>query len=340
MYCVSDAREHKYRDLNLHVKRAFEKNGTLAMTVSELDTSLVIGMMLQKMEQFLKRPPWWAWFSLMGLEIPCAAMAWAFAVSQSHLVVVSSPWLYQFLFVAVWCVNMLDRVLKVFRGDPAVHTDECLMFARRHCFVICLLIAVAAVTGLWIMFFQLGVVIFEFALLPGVFSILFLFFSTNPYRKGGISTGFGLGAFFASVAFATGAGIPAYFYGNLGGGWGSQLSTSTWYLVALVVLGMFSRERWNEEEREKEGEDSVARDMVSLVWMGVIVIYVVFCLAAAAQEYTADAWIYYGLAMAGAFMFVLDRLKKNMPPLMLHTLSWVALIFPMVLSGLLAQASS
>lgn len=90
----------------------------------------------------------------------------------------------------------------------------------------------------------------------------------------------------------------------------------------------------------KEGEDSVARDMVALVWMGVIVIYVVFCLAAAAQEYTADAWIYYGLAMAGAFMFVLDRLKKNMPPLMLHTLSWVALIFPMVLSGLLAQASS
>lgn len=47
---------------------------------------------------------------------------------------------------------------------------------------------------------------------------------------------------------------------------------------------------------------------------GVIVIYVVFCLAAAAREYTGDAWIYYGLAMAGAFMFVLDRLKMNMPP--------------------------
>lgn len=70
------------------------------------------------MEQVLKRPPWWAWFSLMGLEIPSAAIAWAFAVSQSHLVVVSSPWLYQFLFVAVWCVNMLDRVLKIFRAVP------------------------------------------------------------------------------------------------------------------------------------------------------------------------------------------------------------------------------
>lgn len=290
------------------------------------------------MEQLLKRPPWWAWFSLMGLEIPCAAIAWAFAVSQSHLVVVSSPWLYQFLFVAVWCVNMLDRMLKVFRGDPAVYSDECLMFARKHCFVISLLIVVAAVTGLWIMFFQLGVVIFQFALLPGVFSILFLFFSTNPYRKGGLSTGFGLGAFFASVAFATGAGIPAYFYGNLTGGLGGQLSTSTWYLVALMVLSMFSRERWSEEENREE--DSASRDMVSLVWMGVIVIYVVFCLAAAAQEYTADAWIYYGLAMAGVFMFVLDRLKGGMPPLLLYTLSWVALIFPMVLSGLLVQASS
>ena len=81
-------------------------------------------------------------------------------------------------------------------------------------------------------------------------------------------------------------------------------------------------------------------DLVSLVWMGVIVIYVVFCLAAAAREYTGDAWIYYGLAMAGAFMFVLDRLKMNMPPLLLHTLSWAALIFPLLLSGILAQASS
>lgn len=113
------------------------------------------------MEQVLKRPPWWAWFSLMGLEIPSAAIAWAFAVSQSHLVVVSSPWLYQFLFVAVWCVNMLDRVLKIFRGGSAVYTDECLLFAKKHCFVISLLIMVAAVTGLWIMFFQLGVVIFQ-----------------------------------------------------------------------------------------------------------------------------------------------------------------------------------
>ena len=113
------------------------------------------------MEQVLKRPPWWAWFSLMGLEIPSAAIAWAFAVSQSHLVVVSSPWLYQFLFVAVWCVNMLDRVLKIFRGGSAVYTDECLLFAKKHCFVISLLIMVAAVTGLWIMFFQLAVVFFN-----------------------------------------------------------------------------------------------------------------------------------------------------------------------------------
>lgn len=309
------------------------------MTVDGLARRAVMGMMERKMEQVLKRPPWWAWFSLMGLEIPSAAIAWAFAVSQSHLVVVSSPWLYQFLFVAVWCVNMLDRVMKVFRGGPAVYSDECLLFAKKHCFVISLLIAVAAITGLWIMFFQLGVVIFQFALLPGICSLLFLYFSTNPHKKGILSSAFVMGSFFASVSFATGAGIPAYFYGTMGGGWSGQLSTPTWYLVALVMLSMFSRRRWIEEDDEEE-QESAARDMVSLVWMGVIVIYVVFCLAAAAREYTGDAWIYYGLAMAGVFMFVLDRLKRNMPPLMLYTLSWVSLIFPLVLSGILAQASS
>lgn len=160
--------------------------------------------------------------SLMGLEIPSAAIAWAFAVSQSHLVVVSTPWLYQFLFVAVWCVNMLDRVLKIFRGGPAAYSDECLLFAKKHCFVISLLIVVAAVTGLWIMFFQLGVVIFQFALLPGICSLLFLYFSSNPHKKGSLSSGFVMASFFAAVSFSTGAGIPAYFYGTMGGGWGAS----------------------------------------------------------------------------------------------------------------------
>lgn len=308
------------------------------MTMPKLAPGPSMAMIKRNMDQLLKRPPWWAWFSLMGLEIPCAAIAWAFAVSQSHLVVVSSPWLYQFLFVAVWCVNMLDRMVKVFRGSPSMYSNECLLFAKKHCFVFSLLVVVAAIAGLWIMLFQLGVVIFEFAFVPCVFSFLFLIFSTNPHRQGRWSGKFILSVCLASAAFATGAGIPAYFYGSMNGSWAGLLSPSTWYLAALVVLSMFSRERWNEAEDVRH--ETAAQDKVDLVWMGVIVIYVVFCLAAAAREYTADVWIFYGLAMAGAFMFVLDRLKKNMPPLMLYSFSWAALIFPLVLSGLLIKVSS
>ncbi len=73
---------------------------------------------------------------------------------------------------------------------------------------------VAAVTGLWIMFFQLGVVIFQFAFLPGVCSLLFLYFSSNPHQKGEPVFRIRHGGVFAAVSFATGAGIPAYFYGR------------------------------------------------------------------------------------------------------------------------------
>ena len=38
-----------------------------------------------------------------------------------------------------------------------------------------------------------------------------------------------------------------------------QLSTPTWYLVALVILSMFSRKRWNEEEEEDGQEDVYTR---------------------------------------------------------------------------------
>lgn len=125
---------------------------------------------------------------------------------------------------------------------------------------------VAAVTGLWIMFSN-WVWLFSICLsawrLQSALS-LFLFQPSSErepvfrIRHGGV---------FAAVSFATGAGIPAYFYGTVGGGWGGQLSEPTWYLVALVILCMFSRKRWSEEEDE-DGQDSADRDMVSLVWMG------------------------------------------------------------------------
>ena len=44
------------------------------------------------------------------------------------------------------------NILTVKEGNE---TDECLLFAKKHCFVISLLIVVAAVTGLWIMFLSL-----------------------------------------------------------------------------------------------------------------------------------------------------------------------------------------
>lgn len=125
---------------------------------------------------------------------------------------------------------------------------------------------VAAVTGLWIMFFQLGVVIFQFAFLPGVCSLLFLYFSSNPHQKGSLSSGFVMGRFCRRF-LRYGCRNTGLLYGTVGGGWGGQLSEPTWYLVALVILCMFSRKRWSEEEDE-DGQDSADRDMVSLVWMG------------------------------------------------------------------------
>lgn len=262
----------------------------------------------------------------------------AFAVSQSHLVVVSTPWLYQFLFVAVWCVNMLDRVLKIFRGGPAAYSDECLLFAKKHCFVISLLIVVAAVTGLWIMFFQLGVVIFQFALLPGICSLLFLYFSSNPHKKGSLSSGFVMASFFAAVSFSTGAeSLPTSMERWAEAGAASCPRppgiSSPWSSSACSAANGGMKKRRKTGRTPPPGHGFPGLDGGDCDLRRLLP-------GRRRREYTGDAWIYYGLAMAGVFMFVLDRLKKNMPPLLLYTLSWVALIFPLLLSGILAQASS
>ncbi len=287
------------------------------------------------MERLLKSPPWWAWFSLLGLEVPAAAIAWAYALSCSQAVVSNFTDLYLFLFVAVWCVGMMERLLKAFHnGAAADYSDECRFFARRHCFVFAVLVIAALSLSIWMLFWHLGVVIIYMALLPAFFSLLFLRLSLGGGRGRVFSLRFIAVALSSALAFATGACIPAFFYDSLFSIL-AHLTGPAFYLTVLLLLSSLIRRQWLIEE-SAEDLPPEEKDKWRLCWMLLLPVFVGYCLFMAHGD--PDAWIYYGLAMSAAFMFALDRLKSRLSPLMLYTLSWAGFSVAMLIAGVMEQA--
>ncbi len=289
------------------------------------------------MERLQKRPPWWAWFSLLGLEIPTAALAWAYALSRMQRVVVAYADLYLFLFVAVWCVVIFARLQKVFRSkNEGSFIDECVSFTQKHWFLFAVIALACSLLSLWMLLWVLGVYIFQLAMMPALFSLCFLIFTPGAEGRPCFSFRFLRSLLCAAFAFVGGACIPACFYAPYGS-FLTVFAGPTGYLLAFILLSGMIRKQWQEEEAE--AEQSPESDMGELLRMVLLTVFVVFCLIAAHKD-ALDAWIYYGLGMAGAFMFTLDRIKRRLPPLMLYTLSWLSFALAMCISGLMAEDSN
>ncbi len=291
--------------------------------------------MWNNMERLLKSPPWWAWFSLLGLEVPTAAIAWAYALSCSQSVVTNFTDLYLFLFIAVWCVSMLERLLKALtNGAESDYSDECLFFARRHCFVFAVTAIAAMALSIWMLFWHLGVVIIYMALMPVFFSLLFLRLSLRGSRSRVLSVRFIAVAMSSALAFATGACIPAFFYDSLLNIL-AHLTGPAAYLTVLLFLSSIIRRQWLIEETV-EALPTEEKDKWRICWLLLLTGLVAYCLYTAQND--PDAWIYYGIGMSAVFMFALDRFKSRLSPLMLYTLSWTGFSVAMLIAGMMEQA--
>ncbi len=266
------------------------------------------------------KPQWWEWFFLLGLDIPVAATLWALAFTEFLYVVISPSKLYQFLFVAVWCIVMGGRIIRVIARDPKVEQDEILSFTKRHCFILGFLVILASIAGSWLLLFRLGVVIFEYAITPGIATLLFLLLLPIAIKKPSSSKNMALIAL-SSFAFGLGAAIPGYLYGMTQGSIVYSVAQPVWYLIILLTLRGISWDVWFREETESDFEN----DPSSLVMLGCIAIFIVACLITAHHfgDYREEAWIYYAFSISAALLFALDRLKKHLSLLALDGLSWL-----------------
>ena len=85
------------------------------------------------------RIPWWLWLNVMSLDAPLVAVLWQAALARAHKVTLM-PAVHLVLFLAVWVIYMLDRVLDGFSMPQAAKLSVRHDFYRRNRWLFLLLV--------------------------------------------------------------------------------------------------------------------------------------------------------------------------------------------------------
>jgi hypothetical protein len=85
------------------------------------------------------RTPWWLWLNLLSLDAPIVAVLWQAALGHCYRVKLL-PGTQAALFLAVWLIYMVDRVLDSFAPVPEGRMSARHAFYRRNRRLICILV--------------------------------------------------------------------------------------------------------------------------------------------------------------------------------------------------------
>ncbi|MEG2328378.1 MAG: hypothetical protein RSB48_08820 [Akkermansia sp.] len=286
--------------------------------------------------------PYWSWIKLLGLEAPVAAVIWALAFC-AILDLNTTPFrIYQFLFVATWCITILRRLFLVIGDDPACTTQSELFFMRGNFFVFILLFAIASICGIWLILFQIGSGAISYAWIPTFFGLWYL---SKLRKTKGVAPTSGRVAFaflFGAIAFSSGVVIPSFFYSYSYSSILPFYAVQTrflfyppvWYLIAFVYISLMSRYFWYQEH--DGGDDK--NHLGLLCSLGMLLLFII-CITANSWHLTVNEyWYYKTLAVGAGGLYLLNHFRGRIAYETRTSLMWLALILPALLLLLLLKS--
>lgn len=129
------------------------------------------------------RIPWWLWPNVLSLDAPLVAVLCQAALARAHKVALL-PSVYGALFLTVWLIYVVDRVLDGFSMEKAERLSPRHAFYRRHRRLFLLLLIPAGVfTLLWLALAEIPAGIFWRGLALGFIVALYLLhFAARGHR--------------------------------------------------------------------------------------------------------------------------------------------------------------
>lgn len=129
------------------------------------------------------RAPWWLWLNILSLDAPIVAVLWQKALAHCYSIKLL-PGAQTSLFLAVWLIYMVDRILDSFAPIPDRFVSARHAFYRRNRTFFCLVVipAAALLLGLLALFALPGAVMLRGAALAFLVALYLLHFAGWKHR--------------------------------------------------------------------------------------------------------------------------------------------------------------
>ena len=280
---------------------------------------------------FVSRPPiewrpesfrWWFLPCWLGLDAPLVALTWTWAISQAAQSMLRTR-ATSMLFLVVWSIYLLDRLIDVARCKDWEHATGRLRFGRcfPQLFWACLGVCIAGMIAMLGLGLRSEVVWRGTIVFLGVCLHFLVFVVPVFLRRKLFGKELGVGLFFAFGAYAC-----------LGGTMGSlPLFGSLALVVTFNCLVIASRDADSDRANDPGGASHWWRSMHrDLLWIGTA-FTIAAIIAAALAEQTA---FYLALAAAFAALTVLHLRSRCLSGDAVRSLADFALLIPLPVIGL------
>ena len=279
-----------------------------------------------------RRTPLWLWPNLLSLDAPAVAIVWLLMFQKIWVQYLS--WGYHAsLFLAVWGIYILDRILDVKMlapGDPRLGPRH--EFHERHakvmaCVAVAALIGSALIAGFEISFGPLV----DYG--KPVLFLVVIFFSLTIFSKQDREIPH-LRNLFAGLAFAYGTAMGAHMWSwkpgmvdlvlpplNL------ALAPEMLAFAVLCTLNISAIHFWEHSRFSADVEEGAANDLALTVPLTVLA---AACIGLAVMDAESRSRpFYYAVLISSALLYVLNRLRKNYSLDALRVMADAAMIAPL-----------
>lgn len=279
---------------------------------------------------FVSRPPiawrpesfrWWFLPCWLGLDAPLVALTWTWAISHAAQSVLRTR-ATTMLFLVVWSIYLLDRLIDVARCKDWAHATGRLRFGRcfPQFFWTCLGVCITGMIAMLWIGLRSEVVWRGTIVFLGVCLHFLVFVVPVFLRKKLFGKELGVGLFFAFGAYAC-----------LGG---TMRSLPLFGALALVVtfncLVIASRDADSDRANDPGGASHWWRNMHrDLLWIGAAFT----CAALAAAALAAETAFYLSLAAACGALTVLHLRSRHLRGDTVRSLADFALLTPLPVMG-------
>ena len=256
----------------------------------------------------------WLLLQLWGLDIPAIALCWAVACAALMQITMITAGPMLLVAAGVWCVVMGSRLVAAIKSPEAWQAA----FYRSHMALLVVLLAGVGMATLWMLFFQVGRSVLNYAFFPTTLLALAQLCRASVLRQTKM--------LLQSVSFAMFCALPAFYFSFTQGPLHMVTTAPMWYLGLLFYL--WARERADLQEAPADAPHSVF-NVVALIAL------LISALIASVTTPMFERTLCITVAIGAGCLQGFSRLIPRMPAAVDLSLSWLTMALPAMLGIIL-----